>query len=86
MSVDNPSDFKRECLRRAIAVVTAGLDDDFDAVVETAQSYMKEDPFHEYAEMVGLHSLATILLIRLEGATGQSSAEILQEIARKVAT
>lgn len=58
----------------------AQAEEDLEAL---AESYMAEDPGHEVGTLVAMHNLVTILLLRLEKATGRRPEEELRDIAAR---
>jgi hypothetical protein len=77
-------DQRRQFTRRAIALLTGSIaePDGGPLVLETIRSYLEEQ-VDEAEIVVGLMNLCTVLLIRLEKATGRDNLTELQDIARK---
>lgn len=82
---------KVENLRKAIAVVTAAQTDqrseaEDDLLIVIGQFLEEDDGHGDIGAFYGLVSLATILLIKLEKATGTRPEETLQQIAQRYTT
>jgi hypothetical protein len=76
-----------EGLGPAIAILTAwaNSEDDVRPAAEVAASYIA-DGLPEPVLVNGLMSLASLLLIRLEKATGTPAPELLTDLARRYMT
>lgn len=75
-------------LPKAIEVLTAWTESDKnpDLVWERVMQAVEAGAEEEVEMTLGLMKLASILLVRLSGATGKSQGKLLQEIALKYAT
>lgn len=52
-------------------------------LLEIVRAEMAENPRWEFEALLGLQQLATILLVKLENATGASPEATLQDVARR---
>jgi hypothetical protein len=80
----DPRDPKTEYTAKAIALLTAVIersDGPSDLAMDLHREAFMADELPDLT--IGLQNLAVWLLVKLENATGQSAAEILQDIARR---
>ena len=79
--------YQHELLQKAIEAMTLNFErgtPDGDALAKRVSlQAMEDDPNWEVHTLVGMSSLVTILLVKIEALTGQAPVKTLQAIAQK---